>query len=50
MSIRLVPVFGGAAGWRFALVSLAAGERLGAVGMLRLRALPVAHRLAGGRR
>jgi hypothetical protein len=49
-SIRLVPVFADAAGWRFALLLLAAGPLLGAAGMLRLRALPVAYLLAGGRR
>jgi predicted MFS family arabinose efflux permease len=49
-SIRLVPVFADAAGWRFALLPLAAGPLLGAAGMLRLRALPVADLLAGGRR
>ncbi|WP_037501044.1 MFS transporter [Solirubrobacter soli] len=49
-SIRLVPVFADAAGWRFALLPLAAGPLLGAAGMLRLRALPSAHLLAGGRR
>ncbi len=50
VSIRLVPVFAGGAGWRFALRPLAAGPLLGAVGMLRRRALPMAHLLAGGRR
>jgi MFS family permease len=50
VSIRLVPVFADAAGWRFALLPLAAGPLLGAAGMLRLRTLPVAHLLAGGRR
>ena len=49
-SIRLVPIFADAAGWRFALLPLAAGPLLGAAGMLRLRALPVAYLLAGGRR
>ena len=49
-SIRLVPVFAGAAGWRYALLPLAAGPLLGAAGMLRLRTLPAALALAGGRR
>lgn len=48
-SIRLVPVFAGEVGWRFALLPLAAGPLAGAVSMLRLRALPAAQRLAGGR-
>jgi len=49
-SIRLVPVFAGAVGWRFALLPLAAGPLAGAVAMLRLRRLPAARRLAHGRR
>jgi predicted MFS family arabinose efflux permease len=49
-SVRLVPVFADAASWRFALVPLAAGPLLGAIGMLRLRGLPAARLLAGGRR
>jgi MFS family permease len=49
-SIRLVPVFADAAGWRFALLPLASGPLLGAAAMLRLRALPMSHLLAGGRR
>ncbi|HEX8105563.1 MAG TPA: MFS transporter [Solirubrobacteraceae bacterium] len=50
VSIRLVPVVVGAAGWRWAFLPLAAGPALGAAAMLRLRALPAAEALAGGRR
>jgi MFS family permease len=50
VSIRLVPVVTDHAGWRFALLPLAAGPLLGTVAMLRLRGLPAAVRLAGGRR
>ncbi len=50
VSIRLVPVFVDAVGWRFALVPLAIGPALGVVAMLRLRALPEARRMAGGAR
>ena len=50
VSIRLVPVFADAAGWRFALLPLAAGPLLGAASMMRLRTLPAARLLAGGRR
>lgn len=49
-TIRLVPVVADAVGWRFALLPLALGPLLGTVAMLRLRALPAALRLAGGRR
>jgi hypothetical protein len=49
-SIRLVPAFAAAFGWRYALLPLAAGPLLGAATMLRLRALPAAFALAGGRR
>lgn len=50
VSIRLVPVAAEVAGWRFALLPLAVGPLLGTVAMLRLRALPAARQLAGGRR
>jgi MFS family permease len=49
-TIRLVPVAAGVIGWRFPLVPLAAGPLLGTAAMLRLRAMPVARRLAHGRR
>jgi hypothetical protein len=45
-----VPVGAGAIGWRWALLPLAAGPLTGTVAMLRLRRLPAARRLAGGRR
>lgn len=48
-SIRLVPVFVGQVGWRFALQPLAVGPLAGAASMLRLRMLPAAKLLAGGR-
>ena len=50
VSIRLVPVVTDHAGWRFALLPLAIGPLLGTVGMVRLRLLPAARRLANGRR
>jgi MFS family permease len=50
VSIRLVPVLADAIGWRDALLPLAIGPLAGTAAMLRLRALPVARRLAGGRR
>ena len=48
-SIRLVPVFASAVGWRFALLPLAAGPLAGTASMLRLRGLPASRRPAGGR-
>jgi hypothetical protein len=50
ISIRLVPIIADHAGWRFALVALALGPLVGTLGMLRLRMLPAARRLANGRR
>ncbi len=50
VSIRLVPAVVGAVGWRWAFLPLAAGPAAGAVAMLRLRRLPAAAALAGGRR
>ena len=50
VSIRLVPVAVDVAGWRYALLPLAAGPLLGTVAMLRLRRLPAALGLANGRR
>jgi hypothetical protein len=50
VSIRLVPAIASLAGWRVALLPLAAGPLAGTVAMLRLRTLPAAGRLAGGRR
>ena len=50
LSIRLVPLVVDAVGWRWAFVPLVAGPVAGAVAMVRLRGLPAAARLAGGRR
>ncbi|WP_227374115.1 MFS transporter [Haladaptatus halobius] len=50
VSIRLIPVVAGVVGWRWAFASLAVGPALGTLAMLRLRALPDARKLAGGRR
>jgi MFS family permease len=49
-SIRLVPLTADAIGWRYGLLPLAIGPLAGTAAMLRLRALPAARRLAGGRR
>jgi MFS family permease len=49
-SIWLVPVIVAAVGWRWAFASLAIGPFLGVAAMARLRALPEAVKLAGGRR
>ena len=49
VSIQLVPVVVEAVGWRWAFAPLAVGPALGTLSMLRLRGLPVAERLAGGR-
>ena len=48
-SIQLVPVFADAVGWRWAFAPLVVGPALGTLAMLRLRTLPEAARLAGGR-
>jgi MFS family permease len=50
MSIRLVPVVVDAVGWRWAFAPLAIGPAVGTLSMLRLRGLPDAAALAGGRR
>jgi MFS family permease len=49
-SIELVGRIGPAGGWRWAFALLAPGPALGIVAMLRLRRLPEASRIAGGRR
>jgi len=49
VTIRLVPVWSEAIGWRWAFAPLAIGPALGTLAMLRLRRLPEAARLAGGR-
>jgi MFS family permease len=50
LSIWLIPPIVAAVGWRWAFATLAVGPALGVVAMARLRALPEARRLAGGRR
>jgi MFS family permease len=49
VSIRLLPVWVAATGWRWAFAPLAVGPLLGVAAMARLRASPEARRLAGGR-
>jgi MFS family permease len=50
LSIWLIPPVTAAVGWRWAFAALAVGPFLGVAAMARLRALPEARRLAGGRR
>lgn len=50
VTIWLVPLVASLVGWRWAFAVLAAGPFLGVAAMGRLRALPEAARLAGGRR
>ncbi len=50
ISIQLVPIFERASGWPLAFAMLALGPAFGVAAMLRLRRLPEAARLAGGRR
>ena len=50
LSIWLIPPVAAAVGWRWAFASLAVGPFLGVAAMARLRGLPEARRLAGGRR
>jgi MFS family permease len=49
-SIQLIPIFVDAQGWTLAFLMLAVGPALGTWAMLRLRRLPEAAALAGGRR
>jgi MFS family permease len=49
VSIQLVPMVVEMVGWRWAFAPLAVGPALGTLSMLRLRGLPVARKLAGGR-
>ena len=49
-SIQLMPWFEMLVGWRYAFAFLAAGPLLGVAAMGRLRSMPEARRLAGGRR
>jgi MFS family permease len=50
LTIWLVPPVVAAVGWGWAFATLAIGPALGVAAMARLRALPEAQRLAGGRR
>ncbi|TDQ84576.1 putative MFS family arabinose efflux permease [Dongia mobilis] len=50
VTIHLVPFFAEALGWRYAFIFLALGPVIGIIAMARLRGLPEASRLAGGRR
>jgi MFS family permease len=50
VSIWLIPLAVRAVGWRWAFALLAIGPALGVIAMARLRALPEARRMAGGRR
>ena len=50
LSIWLIPAVAGVVGWRWAFASLAVGPFLGVAAMARLRGLPEARLLAGGRR
>ena len=50
VSIQLLPVVQHLVGWRYAFATLAIGPFLGVLAMARLRRMPEARRLAGGRR
>jgi MFS family permease len=50
VSIQLIPVLVDSVGWRWAFAPLAVGPAIGTLSMLRLRGLPAASKLAGGRR
>lgn len=50
LTIHLVPWFADLFGWQFAFAFLAAGPVVGIVAMAKLRGLPAAAKLAGGRR
>lgn len=50
VSIHLMPYVVALVGWRYAFCALAIGPALGVVAMLRLRAMPEAAKMAGGRR
>jgi len=49
-SVALVPALVEAVGWRYAFIALAPGPAFGIWAMLRLRSLPEAERIAGGRK
>ena len=50
VSIRLLPIVEAEAGWGVAFAMLALGPLLGTLAMLKLRTLPEARQMAGGRR
>jgi hypothetical protein len=50
LSIWLIPPVVAAVGWRWAFATLAVGPLLGVLAMARLRGVPEAVRMAGGRR
>ena len=50
LSIRLLPIVQGEAGWGVAFAMLAVGPALGTLSMMRLRRLPESAAMAGGRR
>ena len=50
LTIRLIPALAGRVGWRWAFSLLAAGPAAGIWAMARLRRLPEAAKMAGGRR
>ena len=50
ISIQLVPVLVDLVGWQWAFAPLAIGPLIGTLSMLRLRGLPAASKLAGGRK
>jgi MFS family permease len=50
VTIRLVPLLAGAIGWRHVFAVLALGPLFGIWSMVRLRGLPEARAMAGGRR
>jgi MFS family permease len=50
ISIQLVPIVVDAVGWQWAFAPLAIGPAVGIASMVRLRRLPVASKLAGGRK
>ncbi|MDX6613301.1 MAG: hypothetical protein QOD75_2487 [Blastocatellia bacterium] len=50
ISIQLIPMLEKAWGWQYAFVALAPGPIFGIIAMMRLRGLPEALKIAGGRR
>jgi len=50
ISIQLIPTFVDVVGWQWAFAPLALGPAIGTLSMLRLRGLPDASKLAGGKK